>query len=85
MTDVEHLRLELTELRARVMNLERAPQVGQQRLTALIPLYSLLVSRIRFLEEKFLDPAEAASCAEFWTRALASIGIGDPLKLEDTK
>lgn len=46
-------------------------------------LYSLITTRLRYVEERNLTPEELATAMDFWERALAAIGINaDPLELE---
>ena len=74
---------ELADLRAKLTGIRKLPEMNQTRANRLLPLYALLATRTRAIEEKVFTPEEAAIIHAYWVRALPELGINpDPLNLE---
>ena len=70
-------------LRAAMDGIQNLPAMNQDRANRMLPLYALLATRVRAIEEKVFTPEEAATIHRYWIQALSKLGINvDPLNLE---
>ena len=74
---------EVALLRARIEGLQKLPGMNETRANRLLPLYALLATRTRAVEEKIFPAEDAAATHAYWVQALRELGINpDPLNLE---
>jgi hypothetical protein len=84
--EVHRLRMEIDLLKADIVGLRRLPGMNTKHADRLLPLYALLGTRVRAIEERFYSRDEAGAVHEYWVRALRALGINpDPLNLENNE